>query len=130
MKRHRLYLLMFLYFTDKDSSSGISNFEYGRRSCCTDQTASLKQEEEKLERKGVVRDTKSYIEEVIEKICDFASTNGFELLHLDYSPIKGPEGNIEYLLHMKKNRDNGEWTYNDRSDQGSGGCITCGSGKE
>ena len=46
-------------------------------------------------------DTKVH-EEVIEKICDFASTNGFELLHLDYSPIKGPEGNIEYLLHMRK----------------------------
>ena len=49
----------------------------------------------------VTRDPKVH-EEVIEKICDFASTNGFELLHLDYSPIKGPEGNIEYLLHMRK----------------------------
>ena len=56
---------------------------------------------EKVGKKGVVRDPKVH-EEVIEKICDFASTNGFELLHLDYSPIKGPEGNIEYLLHMRK----------------------------
>ena len=39
---------------------------------------------------------------MIEKICEFASTDGFRLLHLDYSPIKGPEGNIEYLLHMQK----------------------------
>ena len=42
---------------------------------------------EKVGKKGVVRDPKVH-EEVIEKICDFASTNGFELLHLDYSPIK------------------------------------------
>ena len=56
---------------------------------------------EKVGKKGVVREPKVH-EEVIEKICDFASTNGFELLHLDYSPIKGPEGNIEYLLHMRK----------------------------
>ena len=56
---------------------------------------------EKVGKKGVVRDPKVH-EEVIEKICDFASSNGFELLHLDYSPIKGPEGNIEYLLHLKK----------------------------
>lgn len=56
---------------------------------------------EKVGKKGVVRDPKVH-EEVIEKICDFASSNGFLLLHLDYSPIKGPEGNIEYLLHMQK----------------------------
>lgn len=56
---------------------------------------------EKVGKKGVVRDQKVH-EEVIEMICNFASSNGFELLHLDFSPIKGPEGNIEYLLHMKK----------------------------
>lgn len=56
---------------------------------------------EKVGKKGVVRDRKVH-KEVIEKICDFASTHGFRLLHLDYSPIKGPEGNIEYLLHMQK----------------------------
>lgn len=56
---------------------------------------------EKVGKKGVVRDQKVH-EEVIEKICSFAASNGFELLHLDYSPIKGPEGNIEYLLHMRK----------------------------
>ena len=56
---------------------------------------------EKVGKKGVVRDKKVH-EEVIEKICSFAASNGFELHHLDYSPIKGPEGNIEYLLHMKK----------------------------
>lgn len=56
---------------------------------------------EKVGKKGVVRDPKVH-EEVIEKICDFAYASGFSLLHLDYSPIKGPEGNIEYLLHMQK----------------------------
>ena len=33
---------------------------------------------------------------------DYASSIGFELLHLEFSPIKGPEGNIEYLLHGVK----------------------------
>ena len=41
-------------------------------------------------------------EEVIRKIIDYADSIGFEVLHLEYSPIKGPEGNIEYLLHIRK----------------------------
>ncbi len=56
---------------------------------------------EKVGKKGVVRDPKVH-EEVIEKIVLFASANGFEVLGLDYSPVKGPEGNIEYLVHIKK----------------------------
>lgn len=56
---------------------------------------------EKVGKKGVVRDSRVH-EEVIAMVADFAAGNGFELLHLDYSPIKGPEGNIEYLLHIKK----------------------------
>lgn len=56
---------------------------------------------EKVGKKGVVRDTKVH-EEVIEMVMSYASSLGFTLLHLDFSPIKGPEGNIEYLLHMKK----------------------------
>jgi 23S rRNA (cytidine1920-2'-O)/16S rRNA (cytidine1409-2'-O)-methyltransferase len=56
---------------------------------------------EKVGKKGVVRDTKVH-EEVIAMVAQYAAANGFELLHLDYSPIKGPEGNIEYLLHMRK----------------------------
>ena len=47
----------------------------------------------------MVRD-RSVHEAVIKQIMDFASSLGFSLLHLDYSPIKGPEGNIEYLLHL------------------------------
>lgn len=56
---------------------------------------------EKVGKKGVVRDPKVH-QEVIEMVMDFAAAQGFILLHLEFSPIKGPEGNIEYLLHLKK----------------------------
>lgn len=56
---------------------------------------------EKVGKKGVVRDAKVH-EEVIEKVMDFADFLGFEILHLEFSPIKGPEGNIEYLVHLVK----------------------------
>ncbi|MGN0466682.1 MAG: TlyA family RNA methyltransferase [Lachnospiraceae bacterium] len=56
---------------------------------------------EKVGKKGVVRDD-SVHREVIEMIMNYAESIGFSLLHLDFSPIKGPEGNIEYLLHLKK----------------------------
>ena len=41
-------------------------------------------------------------EEVIHKVIEFALENGYGVFHLEFSPIKGPEGNIEYLLHLKK----------------------------
>ncbi len=56
---------------------------------------------EKVGKKGVVRDRQVH-QEVIEMVMSYAASIGFALLHLDYSPIKGPEGNIEYLLHMRK----------------------------
>ena len=56
---------------------------------------------EKVGKKGVVRD-KSVHFEVIQKIYDFAIESGFCVAGLDYSPIKGPEGNIEYLVYLKK----------------------------
>lgn len=62
---------------------------------------------EQVGKKGVVRDKKVHLQ-VIEQITQFASSIGFELLHLDFSPIKGPEGNIEYLLHMRKCSDGEE----------------------
>ena len=49
----------------------------------------------------MVRD-KSVHEEVVNNIISFALSNGFSVLDLEYSPIKGPEGNIEYLLHIRK----------------------------
>ena len=59
---------------------------------------------EKVGKKGVVRDPDVH-EEVIRKAIDFADYIGFDILHLDFSPIKGPEGNIEYLVHLCKNPD-------------------------
>ena len=56
---------------------------------------------EKVGKKGVVRDPKVH-EEVIEKVIDFAATVGLESRELEFSPIKGPEGNIEYLLYLHK----------------------------
>lgn len=56
---------------------------------------------EKVGKKGVVRDPKVH-QEVIEKILAFASEQGFVARNLEYSPIKGPEGNIEYLVHIQK----------------------------
>ena len=57
---------------------------------------------EKVGKKGVVRDPKVH-EEVIAKIVRHADEVSFEVLDLSYSPIRGPEGNIEYLIHLKKN---------------------------
>lgn len=56
---------------------------------------------EKVGKKGVVRDKKVH-EEVIGKVIDFARETGFFIRNLDYSPIKGPEGNIEYLVYIEK----------------------------
>ncbi|MDO4462969.1 MAG: TlyA family RNA methyltransferase [Bacillota bacterium] len=59
---------------------------------------------DKVGKKGVVREPQIH-EEVIRKIIDYAGFIGFDILHLDYSPIKGPEGNIEYLMHIRKNME-------------------------
>lgn len=56
---------------------------------------------DKVGKKGVVRD-KAVHKEVIDKVMNVAEETGFSLLGLEYSPIKGPEGNIEYLLHIRK----------------------------
>lgn len=62
---------------------------------------------EKVGKKGVVRDAKVH-EEVIQMVGDYAKSIGFCICHLEFSPIKGPEGNIEYLMHLKKNQDEDE----------------------
>lgn len=54
---------------------------------------------EEVGKKGVVRDEAVH-REVVQGIVDFAPTLGLSVLGLDYSPIKGPEGNIEYICHM------------------------------
>lgn len=50
---------------------------------------------------GVVKDKKLH-KMAVKKVCDFCFNNGFAVLALDYSPIKGPDGNIEYLILVKK----------------------------
>ena len=55
---------------------------------------------EKVGKKGVVRDPAVHAE-VVQNIFDFCLENGFDVLNIDFSPIKGPEGNIEYLIHLR-----------------------------
>ena len=62
---------------------------------------------EKVGKKGVVRDPAVH-QEVIEKVRDYAMSISMEPCHLSFSPIKGPEGNIEYLLHLKKHPEGTE----------------------
>jgi 23S rRNA (cytidine1920-2'-O)/16S rRNA (cytidine1409-2'-O)-methyltransferase len=56
---------------------------------------------DKVGKKGVVRDPQVH-REVIESVFAFTAASGFEILKLDFSPIRGPEGNIEYLMHLGK----------------------------
>lgn len=56
---------------------------------------------DKVGKKGVVRDKAVHLE-VIKKVIDFGAEQGFFVKNLEYSPIKGPEGNIEYLLYIRK----------------------------
>lgn len=63
---------------------------------------------EKVGKKGVVREKSTHVE-VIDMVKDYALSVGFDVLNLEYSPIRGPEGNIEYLIHLEKSgRETGE----------------------
>lgn len=62
---------------------------------------------DKVGKNGVVRES-SVHSEVIHRMVDYADSVGFLVMHLDYSPIKGPEGNIEYLLHLCKQQEPAE----------------------
>ena len=59
---------------------------------------------EQVGKKGVVRDKSVHLE-VIKKVLEYALSIGFSVLNLEFSPIKGPEGNIEYLAHLKKQEE-------------------------
>ncbi|MDF2819664.1 MAG: putative hemolysin [Clostridiales bacterium] len=59
---------------------------------------------EKVGKKGVVREKAVHIE-VIDKVINYALKNGFCVKNLEFSPIKGPEGNIEYLVHLNKSSE-------------------------
>ena len=61
---------------------------------------------EKVGKKGVVREKSTHYE-VIELVLSYAVSIGFKVLDLDFSPIKGPEGNIEYLVHLQKTEEIG-----------------------
>lgn len=56
---------------------------------------------EQVGKKGIVRDSKIHVE-VIENVISYASDNGLYPHGLDYSPVKGTKGNIEYILYLKK----------------------------
>ena len=56
---------------------------------------------ENVGKKGVVKDPRVHIK-VIENVCSYAVQAGFLVSALDFSPVKGPEGNIEYLVYLKK----------------------------
>ena len=71
---------------------------------------------EKVGKKGVVRDPQTH-REVIEKVFAFTLAEGFEILHLDFSPIRGPEGNIEYLMHLLRTEQTIECSAVDNSVQ-------------
>ena len=55
---------------------------------------------EDVGKKGVVRDSEVHVR-VVEEILSFAESEGLSVMGLDYSPIRGPEGNIEYICHLK-----------------------------
>ena len=59
---------------------------------------------EKVGKKGVVREKSTHIE-VIQNCFAYAKENGFSVRELEFSPVKGPEGNIEYLYHLVKSGD-------------------------
>jgi 23S rRNA (cytidine1920-2'-O)/16S rRNA (cytidine1409-2'-O)-methyltransferase len=59
---------------------------------------------DKVGKKGVVRDLNVHLE-VVEKIINLALENGFDVKGLQFSPIKGPEGNIEYLIYLCKSNE-------------------------
>ena len=59
---------------------------------------------ENVGKKGVVRDPSVHTE-VVKTVTQFSFETGFSVLHLSFSPIKGPEGNIEYLMHIKKEKE-------------------------
>ncbi len=59
---------------------------------------------ENVGKKGIVKDRKIH-QMVLKKICQFVIDNGFTIVNLDHSPIKGGDGNIEFLIYLRKNND-------------------------
>lgn len=86
---------------------------------------------DKVGKKGVVREPQVH-REVVHKVVDFADLIGFEVRGLTYSPVKGPEGNIEYLVWLEKREDISEditaMTESD-AEQALGSLIESGAGR-
>lgn len=86
----------------------------------------------KVGKKGVVREPEIHFE-VLKKILDFCNENGFCVMGMDFSPVKGPEGNIEYLYHLSHTNKVSKFTEDDlqtlvkRShqalDKGEASCV-------
>ena len=70
---------------------------------------------EKVGKNGVVRETSTHIE-VVKSIYNFVLENGFSVLNLDFSPIKGPQGNIEYLIYIEKSEEAVSYLKNEPSE--------------
>ena len=66
----------------------------------------------KVGKKGVVREPEIHLE-VVNKILNFCSEIGFKVIDIDFSPIKGPEGNIEYLFYIEKSDEPTDITEDD-----------------
>ncbi len=65
---------------------------------------------EKVGKKGIIRDKKVHLE-VLETISDFCFENGLKIDRIDYSPIKGSKGNIEFIVKIVKSQDHGTIDY-------------------
>ncbi len=65
---------------------------------------------ENVGKNGVVKDVSVHIG-VVEKVYEFVVSQGFTILNLDFSPIKGPQGNIEYLIYIEKNGKENMFAY-------------------
>src|SRR5699024_5352052 len=64
-------------------------------------------EKEQVGKKGIIRDKKLHVS-IVKQVLSFAEDSGFECLQLDYSPITGTEGNIEFLAHLGYKTDKAE----------------------
>lgn len=86
---------------------------------------------DKVGKKGVVREPQVH-REVVHKVVDYADLIGFEVRGLTYSPVKGPEGNIEYLVWLEKREDiSGDITAMTEADaeQALGSLVQSGAGR-
>lgn len=67
-------------------------------------------------KKGIVKDKKVHLE-VLNNFNSYCKQNNFSIINMDFSPIKGNEGNIEYLSHLKMMKTNNEFNFKDLIDK-------------